>query len=112
MMTRKEYLELYHEVSLHRDTKIIHRQYYAQFVTPDIKQIVEETFGYEALAESYGNGGSFIGIHLHNWDAITKTKKELFDLESLRKAGESFSLSTAVCILKEAANQIVESRMH
>lgn len=101
MITRNDYLS----------GKVNHRQYYAQFVTPQIKNLVEKFFGKPRLEKSYDWDISFNNIPLSKWDCLAeKNILSNWEIRSmLAKAGDGMTLAGAVCILKEAARQVVES---
>ncbi len=101
-MTRQEYMD-------RRDEMVAHREYYSQFVTENIKLQVEREIGLDNLLSS--KDLYFSDIPLWKWDnlvsclgpATSDTSKQL------KVNGDWLSLGTGVCILKEAARQIVES---
>jgi len=98
MFTRKDYM----------DGKCIHRQYYAQFVTNYIKDTVLNKFGIEKLVKSFNEDKYFNNISLSTWDRINYCVDTNPTLDLLKSLGEGYSLAGAVCILKEAAQQLVE----
>ena len=89
--TRKQYL----------DRECTHREYYGQFVT---KGVSDALGGLDILKS---NDVHFNDIPLKRWDMRAPFIK-LHVGRQLRDAGDYFTLSGAVCILKEAARQIVE----
>jgi hypothetical protein len=110
MITRKEYL----------DNTDLHREYYAQFVTPSIRLAVKQEFGIEALLNS--TDPYFNDIFLAKWDRLGLAIGMLINYKLLEETGETtFSIETPigrkyygptaaskVCILKEAARQLVQ----
>jgi hypothetical protein len=76
-----------------------HSEYYGQFVTKGIKALVLRTIGEKKLIESKKE--YFNDIPLHIWDGLA-IQRNLFVID------KAYSLAGAVCILKEAARQIVE----
>jgi len=93
MMSRKDYL----------DRKCTHREYYSQFVTDEIKGIVEHSIGIDALKASTDK--HLNDIRLSKWDRLfmpsgTNAK--------LKEAGDYLTPAGKVCILKEAARQLLE----
>jgi len=99
-MTRQDYMA----------NKATHRQYYAQFVTPQVRDWVEKRFGYLQLGRAVKAGEHLNTIPLHLWDKLANCHI-LSNCEiraMLAKAGDGMSLATAVCILKEAGRQVVE----
>jgi hypothetical protein len=87
------------------DTNAVHREYFSQFVTEDIKSRVLSSIGGMAIINSTDEHMN--DIPLKEWDAtlipcpasVVKKAKEL---------GENLSQSILVCIAKEAAKQIKE----
>lgn len=88
MKTREQYME----------GECTYREYYAQFVTEDTKQMVVNAFGVEAIK---GHVASDIfakkRIPLKCWDALAPHVMIV-----------GFSLSDCVCVLNEAARQVAE----
>ena len=121
MITRVDYMA---------NASLLHRAYHAQFVRPWMKQAILDTIGLDALLSStdrYLND-----IPLDKWDrlvyydangkavvngrSVWTREKKWYDnprwaevSSELRKAGDFFSIATGVCILKEAARQIIEA---
>mgnify|MGYP000298472842 CR=1 FL=1 len=112
MITRVDYMA---------NASLLHRAYHAQFVRPWMKQAILDTIGLDALLSStdrYLND-----IPLDKWDRLVYydangkavvngrkvwTRKTVW----YNKPGwieDGFSLGTGVCILKEAARQIIEA---
>jgi hypothetical protein len=79
-----------------------HSEYYGQFVTKGIKALVLRTIGEKKLIESKKE--YFNDIPLHIWDGLAIQRNLLFMID------KAYSLAGAVCILKEAARQIVEEK--
>ena len=98
MLTRQEYM---------KDSSRLHRDYYAQFVTPGIIRMVERRFTAERLVRC-SDQAYFNTIPLHQWDMMVPVLWSMADRQLLREAGEGWSLGTGVCILKEAARQVVQ----
>ena len=94
MLTRSDYL----------NNKCTHREYYAQFVTRYEKALVASQFGKKKLAEEFKKDESLNGIALQEWDNLAR-----FINTNMRQHGDCLALAGAVCILKEAARQVVES---
>jgi hypothetical protein len=127
MFTRADYMS----------NLVTHNDYYGQFVTQDIKNLIEQTFTKERLIKALDSDEHLNNIPLHRWDLLaglnpTKMEKSfpslmgvqtidrwndtggksnlksLVDIKQIKDAGECWSLSTAVCIAKEAARQIAK----
>jgi len=85
----------------------LHREYYAQFVTPSIRSYVERVIGKPAIKASTDRW--FNDIPLRMWDMLdgfirphgARVNKQLND-------SSMWSLSDTVCVAKEAAQQIKE----
>lgn len=98
MKTRKEYL----------DGAVSHREYYAQFVTEGVKQLVEKRIGIDRLKKSTDE--HLNDIPLKTWDNLFSTGVPKYIGDKLREAGDFPTMAGAVCILKEAARQILDSQ--
>lgn len=96
MLTRQEYMQ---------DSARLHREYYAQFVTPGVLDTVRNWFGVERLVRATDQE-YFNTIPLVEWDRLANAVPRT---QAMRDAGEGWSLGSAVCILKEAARQLVEA---
>lgn len=94
MKTRNDYIS----------GKCTHREYYAQFVTSDIKAAVENKFTKARLIEAFKQDEHFNTIPLHQWDNLTYICRSIGYM--LKQAGDSYTLSSGVCILKAAARII------
>ena len=94
MKTRKQYM----------NKECTHREYYAQFVTPKVKDAVLRSISKKSLLSSKDE--HLNDINLSVWDRIGIPYETI---KTLREHGEGCSLATAVCINKEAARQIIES---
>lgn len=95
MHSRQDYL----------DHKCTHREYYAQFVTPEIVSLVEHRIGRMDILTSRDE--HFNDIPLNRWDNLQWEITCHID-GPLRKAGDFPTLSGCVCTAKEAARQIAE----
>lgn len=83
-----------------------HRRYFAQFVTPGVKAAVARHISIARIAAS--KDPHYNDIPLREWDAVYTAWP--FEVASLMKeAGEYLTPAGAVCILKEAARQLVEA---
>ena len=98
MFTRSDYLE----------KKCSHRKYYAQYVTPAMWERVEWTFEIERLVSAFRQGDQhFNTFPLRQWDYIALHLPARI-IKLMREAGDYPTLAGGVCILKEAALQVVE----
>lgn len=88
------------------DKKCSHREYYSQFVTEYIKSIVLSRFGIEKLLNSKDE--HLNDIPLHSWDSLAVSYKPVFAIDDTNTGIKYWSLCGGVCILKEAAQQIIE----
>ena len=113
MITRHQYLQ---------NTKL-HNEYYGQFVTDFIKQMVKRRFGIERLVAAYQEDKNLNNIPLVNWDGLgihlmhPSLKNEehsspYLDHELIKATGQGYSNAGAVCILKEAARQLISEYLN
>lgn len=92
--TRAQYLN--HECT--------HREYYAQFVNDSIRAIVKE-----AIPEIFRSKDEhFNDISLRRWDMLVSFIPYPV-AGKLKELGDYMTLAGGVCILKEAARQLVEA---
>ena len=96
MLSRNDYL----------NRKCNHREYYAQFVTEETRNRVLQRFSIELLLKSDDQYFNDITSVKH-WDAIAYPSSSTVAL--LRLAGDGPTLSGLVCIMKEAARQLVDN---
>lgn len=98
MISREQYLD---QCSIDQS---IHQRYYAQFVDDCVKQLVSDSIGMKTLLKS--GVWPFNDIPLKIWDRLSNgiPSRIAFRLE---KCGDAASQSTYVCILKEAARQLL-----
>lgn len=83
-----------------------HRQYYGQFVTPEIKNLVlRRIASVEQLVKAAQADRHLNNIPLQQWDNVRVFSSTA---KALEQAGDYLTLCGQVCILKEAALQIVE----
>jgi len=90
MYTRKDYL----------NGLCTHKQYYAQFVTPQVRNAVLTRIGRERLVAS--DDEHLNDISLQTWDSLPQPASG-----KLRELGDFITKAGAVCIYKEAARQIL-----
>lgn len=104
-MHRKEYIGVVFESRDHMAR--LHRAYYSQFVTDEIKHLVLRGITRPKIEQSIDHP-SFNDIPLSEWDALVpKLPRSVED--QLREHGDYLTMAGGVCILKEAARQIRES---
>lgn len=84
--------------------KCTHRQYYGQFVNADTISLVARAFGNDRLLASKDE--HFNDIPLALWDALVPHAP---GSAKFKEAGDFYTLAGGVCMLKEAARQIVEA---
>ena len=118
MITRKDYMD-------NKGGFEGFRLYYAQFVTLEIKKLVEERFTKARLVQALAEDMHLNTIPLAYWDKLAglgdrqtlnnwndtggkSALKTLVSKELLKATKEGWSLATACCILKEAGRQIAE----
>lgn len=84
-----------------------HREYYAQFVTPEIRSAVLRAFPLKRLRET-SDQKNLNSIPLNQWDLLAGGYSTQLCATKLREAGDGCSLASSVCIPKEAAKQLIE----
>jgi len=94
MFTRKQYMA----------GECTHRQYYAQFVNNNTKGYLLGSISEVELIEATRHDEGFNSIPLKRWDMTTL----MFNRQTLEAAGDTYTMAGKVCILKEAAKQIIE----
>ena len=104
MFTRKDYLE----------QKCTHREYWAQFVTKSMRDMVQRNIGLERLQSSTNEYFSDVTT-LRDWDAMKNATFTMLDQRKWRDIqypeytnphSIGWSLSDNTCLLKEAARQL------
>ncbi|MDJ0575188.1 MAG: hypothetical protein QNJ65_08480 [Xenococcaceae cyanobacterium MO_234.B1] len=106
MITRHEYLN--------SKEPNRHQKYYAQFVTDEIRAMVLKRFGIEKLCAAYAEDTDLNNIQLVNWDGLgihLMHNSRYLDCELIKKTGQGYSNAGAVCILKEAARQLIQHEL-
>lgn len=102
-MHRKEYLDVVFESRDHMAR--LHRAYYSQFVTDEIKNLVIRYITRPKIEQSIDR--YFNDIPLSLWDALVpKLPRSVED--QLREHGDYLTTAGGVCILKEAARHLLE----
>lgn len=86
-----------------------HREYYAQFVTENIKKSVANRLPKEKLVKAILKDPNLNSIPLAVWDGIGVTVNNSNINTLHREAGDWTTKVGLVCIVKEAARQIIES---
>lgn len=88
------------------EKRCTHRSYYGQFVTEQIKNLVTSRIApVSQLIEAAKTDRRFNNIPLRRWDnTILFSSTD----QAMREAGDYLTRMGQVCILKEAALQIVE----
>jgi hypothetical protein len=98
-VTRQEYLDSANQAGAHR-------QYYSQYVDTAVLMLIEKQF--ELLLLQSSKDEHFNDIPLRRWDVLVPYIKHS-TRQKLITNGDSITLGTGVCILKEAARQLVEN---
>lgn len=84
-----------------------HRQYYGQFVTENTRALVGRVIGLQSLRLSKDE--HFNDIPLARWDGMVNGRMIPAGTDAkLRSLGDWLSMAAGVCILKEAAQQLLE----
>jgi hypothetical protein len=98
MISRKDYM----------DKKATYREYYGQFVNETIKNLVLGRFGIKRLRKAFKEDEHLNSIPLYSWDSMVYTLRSPEMIKAIKETGDFFSLAGGVCILKEAARQVIE----
>lgn len=85
----------------------LHREYYAQYVNKAAPALVRSRIGEKELEAS--TDPHFNDIPLLQWDRLVCWLPKAV-VDKLHANGDWLSLGTGVCILKEAARQILEGK--
>ena len=93
MFTRKQYI----------NKECTNEQYYGQFVMPATRAWVLSGIGLAELKKS--NDPYFNDIPLHKWDGLVANCP---GSAAFSKAGDYYTLAGGICLLKEAARQVLE----
>jgi hypothetical protein len=97
MKTRKQYM----------NNEVSHREYYAQFVTTNLKNKVLNEFGIKAIKAHVASELFEPNyIELKRWDSMTAPYGTI---NLMAEAGDSLTMAGQVCIAKEAAQQLAEA---
>jgi hypothetical protein len=115
MKTRNQYMETLPKYGTKESTEA-HNDYYSQFVTPYVLELVKSRIGVDKISASKDE--HFNDIPLSSWDAIwlRHEGRRMFIVPPpsvsalLKEAGEGNSASTGTCILKQAA-RIIKSTL-
>lgn len=86
--------------------KCTHSQYYDQYVTEYIKNIVRIKFTIRKLIEASQQEKELNSIPLAKWDSLMHYTK--YCKTKLQENGDSYTMATSVCILKAAARQLIK----
>lgn len=89
------------------DGEVSHREYYAQFVNTQILNLALRIGKSRLIASSDSH---FNDIPLNEWDRLSREFIFTGLDEQLRSCGDYLTMAGRVCILKEAARQIVENQ--
>ena len=98
MFTRKQYL----------NKECTFEQYYGQLATESVKKTVLNFFSPEELKAAYAKDKHFNSIPLANWDHIGKRANLRGNLSAeFKKLGDYSTVAGLVCVVKNAARQII-----
>ena len=109
MFTRKQYL----------DKQCTHREFWAQFVTEGMRQMVLRNITLERLQRSQNEYFNDV-TRLQDWDLMKDVTFRMLDMKKWRElqypeytglTSVGWSYSDNICILKEAARQLIEKEM-
>lgn len=103
MITRKQYMTALYTTPA--DAERRHREFYDQFVTPDVLAYVGRHIGVQAIKES--TNPYFNDIPLRRWDALDPILRKMVG-RKMAEANEGAGVSQAdlVCVAKAAAHSI------
>lgn len=87
------------------DGACTHAEYYGQFVTAETKALVIRVIGLYRINNSKNE--HFNDIPLSEWDRLVPKAP---GSGQFQKAGDFYTIAGGVCLLKEAARQIRESK--
>ena len=87
--------------------KCTHQQYYAQFVTEEIRMMVVLNFGLDTLKQANQEDRAFNTIPLHRWDLLGIFLNVPTMHDKFKQHQDFISQASLVCVLKEAARQVV-----
>lgn len=82
--------------------KVSHQEYYRQFVTPFVMDLVKSRIGIDRIRAS--KDPNLNDIPLKMWDDM----HPIVSPNRLQEAGDGLSLSSTVCIAKQAAKMLLE----
>jgi hypothetical protein len=88
--------------------EVSHEEYYSQFVADFFLRLVAQAFGGDNLRQAFQQDKDFNTIPLQRWDVLTLWV-ENHSKPLVKEAGDVWSLSKGVCILKQAARMYVEN---
>jgi hypothetical protein len=101
MFTKKDYLY----------GKCSHREYYAQMVeATNAKDMVVSYWGLEKLQKAYNEDQCLNTLPIKEWDILAE-RLVIGPFLTFRDLGDMNTLSNRVCVLKEAARQVVNEKM-
>jgi len=107
MITRTAHLDAMSDADNQSARDALHRAYYAQFVTPVIRNRVVKAIGIDRLCAEFRRDEHLNGIELKVWDSLTTTAS-LMSNKLMRDRGDYPMTAGLVCVLKEAARQAIE----
>lgn len=82
-----------------------YREYYSQFVNEEIRARVARRFSIEGLKQAFVVDPNFTSIPMREWDMLAIRIEPAIKFVSV---GEERTQAVMVCIVKEAALQVVE----
>lgn len=82
-----------------------HREYYAQFVNEEVKELIINSIGLDNLDRILDPG------NLSVWDSLSMSLRSIpFIFSVYKEVNDKLTLAGGVCIAKEAARQILETK--
>jgi hypothetical protein len=92
------------------DNKCSHSEYYNQFVDGTVKAAVKNKFGIDRLKKAFDSGNTSFNspdFRLSEWDGLAQPYNFIGTNAKMKELGDYLTLAGQVCILKEAARQLV-----
>lgn len=87
-----------------------HYEYYSQFVTQGMKDVILRKYSKEELQKAYGKDEHLNNIPLRWWDSYEEFfKQSIAGTNQKLNGARTWSSSQHTCSMKAAARQIIES---
>jgi hypothetical protein len=103
LFTRREYLP----INKGEEKLCSYREYWAQFVTESAR-ILLRGYGVDKLIQAYESDENLNNIPLTTWDNLGRNISNRRLRLLMEECGDWVTMAALVCILKEAATQLIE----